>query len=369
MVVVLVLPRPYVITEWHDLANAIVVTYRGGEEMGPAAGEPALRRLHAERQAALAAAAQPRPTCCGRAARDVLADAVEQLGPAVRPRRHRGAAGRHPGPHRRRADRADDVRQPALPVRRGAHRVLTASHRCATCAAASIGRRHVAARERRPAQRRARSGNGNVPSGQVQSVRLSHRAATIRASRSRMATRSSIRCSTSAIFASARCRRSGVACRRRPASSSSATSSRVNPSRWADFDHVDQGDRVGRVGAVPADAAAGLGDEPAALVVAQRLDVDAGAGGHFTGTQGHAFDDKPVPGYRSQAHRFIRFAVKTRLQSAHGIDPHGVGSGGAGGRAARGVGPGQGEPGDGDRRRVADAPPASARRPRWRSAS
>ena len=36
MVVVLVLPRPYVITEWHDLANAIVVTYRGGEEMGPA---------------------------------------------------------------------------------------------------------------------------------------------------------------------------------------------------------------------------------------------------------------------------------------------------------------------------------------------
>lgn len=37
VVVLLVLPRPYVITEWHDLASAIVVTYRGGEEMGPAA--------------------------------------------------------------------------------------------------------------------------------------------------------------------------------------------------------------------------------------------------------------------------------------------------------------------------------------------
>jgi len=36
VVVVLVLPRPYVITEWVNLANAIVVTYRGGEEMGPA---------------------------------------------------------------------------------------------------------------------------------------------------------------------------------------------------------------------------------------------------------------------------------------------------------------------------------------------
>jgi beta-glucosidase len=36
VVVVLVLPRPYVITEWVGLANAIVVTYRGGEEMGPA---------------------------------------------------------------------------------------------------------------------------------------------------------------------------------------------------------------------------------------------------------------------------------------------------------------------------------------------
>ncbi|MEU8261966.1 discoidin domain-containing protein [Micromonospora sp. NPDC048999] len=36
VVVALVLPRPYVITEWRDLANAIVVTYRGGEEMGPA---------------------------------------------------------------------------------------------------------------------------------------------------------------------------------------------------------------------------------------------------------------------------------------------------------------------------------------------
>jgi beta-glucosidase len=36
VVVVLVMPRPYVITEWNDLASAIVVTYRGGEEVGPA---------------------------------------------------------------------------------------------------------------------------------------------------------------------------------------------------------------------------------------------------------------------------------------------------------------------------------------------
>jgi beta-glucosidase len=36
VVVVLVLPRPYVITDWNTLASAIVVTYRGGEEMGPA---------------------------------------------------------------------------------------------------------------------------------------------------------------------------------------------------------------------------------------------------------------------------------------------------------------------------------------------
>ncbi|HEU5473411.1 MAG TPA: discoidin domain-containing protein [Actinophytocola sp.] len=36
VVVLLVLPRPYVITEWNGLANAIVVTYRGGEEVGPA---------------------------------------------------------------------------------------------------------------------------------------------------------------------------------------------------------------------------------------------------------------------------------------------------------------------------------------------
>ncbi len=36
VVVVLVMARPYVITDWIDLASAIVVPYRGGEEMGPA---------------------------------------------------------------------------------------------------------------------------------------------------------------------------------------------------------------------------------------------------------------------------------------------------------------------------------------------
>jgi hypothetical protein len=37
VVVLLVLPRPYVISDWNTLADAIVVTYRSGEEMGPAA--------------------------------------------------------------------------------------------------------------------------------------------------------------------------------------------------------------------------------------------------------------------------------------------------------------------------------------------
>jgi hypothetical protein len=37
VVVLLTLPRPYVISDWNGLANAIVVTYRGGEEVGPAA--------------------------------------------------------------------------------------------------------------------------------------------------------------------------------------------------------------------------------------------------------------------------------------------------------------------------------------------
>jgi beta-glucosidase len=35
VVVLLVLPRPYVISDWNGIADAIVVTYRGGEEMGP----------------------------------------------------------------------------------------------------------------------------------------------------------------------------------------------------------------------------------------------------------------------------------------------------------------------------------------------
>lgn len=36
VVVVLTLPRPIVISEWNGLADAVVVTYRGGEEVGPA---------------------------------------------------------------------------------------------------------------------------------------------------------------------------------------------------------------------------------------------------------------------------------------------------------------------------------------------
>jgi hypothetical protein len=36
VVVVLTLPRPVVISDWNGLADAVVVTYRGGEEVGPA---------------------------------------------------------------------------------------------------------------------------------------------------------------------------------------------------------------------------------------------------------------------------------------------------------------------------------------------
>ncbi|MGH3379927.1 MAG: discoidin domain-containing protein [Actinoallomurus sp.] len=36
VVVVMDLPRPTVISEWNDIADAIVMTYRGGEEVGPA---------------------------------------------------------------------------------------------------------------------------------------------------------------------------------------------------------------------------------------------------------------------------------------------------------------------------------------------
>ncbi|WP_157545628.1 discoidin domain-containing protein [Hamadaea tsunoensis] len=36
VVVALTMARPYVITEWNDIADAIVVNYRGGEELGPA---------------------------------------------------------------------------------------------------------------------------------------------------------------------------------------------------------------------------------------------------------------------------------------------------------------------------------------------
>jgi hypothetical protein len=36
VVVLLTMARPYVITEWNGLANALVVNYRGGEEVGPA---------------------------------------------------------------------------------------------------------------------------------------------------------------------------------------------------------------------------------------------------------------------------------------------------------------------------------------------
>jgi hypothetical protein len=37
VVVLLVMPRPYVIADWINNADAVVVTFRGGEQMGPAA--------------------------------------------------------------------------------------------------------------------------------------------------------------------------------------------------------------------------------------------------------------------------------------------------------------------------------------------
>jgi hypothetical protein len=76
VVVVLVLPRPYVITEWHDIARAIVVSYRGGEEMGPAVASllfgdyPPSGRLPWQLPRSLDQVLRP-------GGADVLADAVE----------------------------------------------------------------------------------------------------------------------------------------------------------------------------------------------------------------------------------------------------------------------------------------------------
>ncbi len=76
VVVLLVMPRPYVISDWNGLANAIVVTYRGGEEMGPAAasllfGDYTPRgRLPWQLPRSLDQVLRPGGT-------DVLADAVE----------------------------------------------------------------------------------------------------------------------------------------------------------------------------------------------------------------------------------------------------------------------------------------------------
>lgn len=76
VVVLLVMPRPFVITDWNGLANAIVVTYRGGEEMGPAAasllfGDYTPRgRLPWQLPRSLDQVLRPGGT-------DVLADAVE----------------------------------------------------------------------------------------------------------------------------------------------------------------------------------------------------------------------------------------------------------------------------------------------------
>ena len=76
LVVLLVMPRPYVIAEWNGIADAIVVTYRGGEEMGPAAASllfgdyPPGGRLPWQLPRSLDQVLKPGGT-------DVLADAVE----------------------------------------------------------------------------------------------------------------------------------------------------------------------------------------------------------------------------------------------------------------------------------------------------
>ncbi|GAB3882030.1 hypothetical protein GCM10029964_039100 [Kibdelosporangium lantanae] len=90
VVVLLVLPRPYVITEWKDLASAIVVTYRGGEEMGPAAAS----LLFGDYQAHGKLPWQP-PRALRRAPARRHGRAGGrggELGPAVRPGRHIGPA-------------------------------------------------------------------------------------------------------------------------------------------------------------------------------------------------------------------------------------------------------------------------------------
>jgi beta-glucosidase-like glycosyl hydrolase len=76
VVVLLVMPRPYVIAQWNGIADAIVVTYRGGEELGPAAASllfgdyPPRGRLPWQLPRSLDQVLVPGGT-------DVLADAVE----------------------------------------------------------------------------------------------------------------------------------------------------------------------------------------------------------------------------------------------------------------------------------------------------
>lgn len=93
VVVLLVLPRPYVITEWN--------------------GQPALRRLCPKRKAALATAAKPGPGAEAGRYRHAGRRAGK-LGSAVRPRCYSRRARRYPGEDRRRSEPAVDVRQPAL---------------------------------------------------------------------------------------------------------------------------------------------------------------------------------------------------------------------------------------------------------------
>ena len=106
VVVVLVMPRPYVITDWNGLANAIVVTYRGGEEMGPAVASLLFGDYTPRGRLPWQLPAQPdqvlRP-----GGTDTPADAVESWDLPYDLGATAAAAYRHPGEDRRRPDRSD----------------------------------------------------------------------------------------------------------------------------------------------------------------------------------------------------------------------------------------------------------------------
>lgn len=128
VVVVLTLPRPIVTSDWNDLADAVVVTYRGGEEVGPATAGLLFGDYtpHSHLPWQLPRSLDQIETGWwgqpGRRQRG--------LGPPVRPRRHGCRACRHPRQYRRGLAGADRARESAVSVRGRHHQLVMCARGC-----------------------------------------------------------------------------------------------------------------------------------------------------------------------------------------------------------------------------------------------